>query len=128
MGSPKSLQTVMNTQIYNRNTHISGSEDRSQENSSIRSLGLYNQKIESQENSGMGGSLNLLVDGERKVSSLEDTFSKEKEGTNPKTFFCVSVVPFFCAGPYCTNPYSSYNTKKGMIFEAPFGTKIEADF
>lgn len=62
MGSGKSLPTIMNTQIYNRNTHISGCEDRSQDNSSIRSLGLCNQKIESQENSGMVGSLYLLVD------------------------------------------------------------------
>jgi hypothetical protein len=51
----------MNTQIYNRNTLISHSEDRDQGNSSIRSLGLYNQKIASQENS-MGGSLYLLAD------------------------------------------------------------------
>jgi len=62
MGSPESLQAVMNTQIYNRNTRISDSEDRSQENSSRGSIGLYNQKIASKKNSDMGGSLNLLVD------------------------------------------------------------------
>ena len=43
------------------NTHISRSEERSQGNSTIRSLCLSNQKIASQENS-MGGSLYLLVD------------------------------------------------------------------
>eukprot|EP00253_Pinus_taeda_P031354 PITA_31354 len=61
MGSRKFLQSVMNSQIYNRYFHISHSEDRGQRNSSIRSLGLYNQKIANQENS-MGGSLYLLVD------------------------------------------------------------------
>eukprot|EP00253_Pinus_taeda_P033777 PITA_33777 len=61
MGSQKFLQSVMNSQIYNRYFHISHSEDRGQRNSSIRSLDLYNQKIAKRENS-MGGSLYLLVD------------------------------------------------------------------
>ena len=54
MGSRKSLQSVMNI-------HVSRSEERSQGNSSIRSLCLSNQKIAIQENS-LGGSLYLLVD------------------------------------------------------------------
>ena len=62
MDSLKSLQTVMNTQIYNKHTRISGSEDRSQDNSSIGGHGLYNQNIANLENNDMGGSLNLLVD------------------------------------------------------------------
>eukprot|EP00253_Pinus_taeda_P028903 PITA_28903 len=61
IGSWEFLQSGMNSQIYNRNSHISGSEDRGQGNSSIRRLSLCNPKIASQENS-MGGSLYLLVD------------------------------------------------------------------
>jgi hypothetical protein len=58
---------------------------------------------------------------------LEGTFPKKKEGTNPKAFFYVSVVLFFCVGSYYMDLYNPYN-KRGLIFEATFGTKIEAIF
>ena len=71
MGPRKSLQTVMNTQITNRNAVISDTEDKSSENSSITSLGLYNQKIARQDNSDMAGSLNLLLDAIELLESQE---------------------------------------------------------
>jgi hypothetical protein len=89
MGSRKSLQSVMNTQIYNRNTHISHSEDRDQGNSSIRSLGLSNQKIASQENS-MGGSLYLLVDA---IELLEGQQHHRTIGIGIQEEVSVQVLP-----------------------------------
>jgi hypothetical protein len=37
----------------------------------------------------------------------------------------VCVVLFFCVGSYCMDPY---NRKRGVFFNATFGTKIKADF
>jgi hypothetical protein len=58
------------------------------------------------------------------VSSLEGTFPKE-EGTNPKAFFCVSVL-FSVLG--CTVRIRTVRTTRslGMFFEAAFGREIEA--
>jgi hypothetical protein len=68
------------------------------------------------------------------VSSLEGTFPKEKEGTNPKKFFlCFWAELFFCCGrPYCTDPYSPYNFIQlygfGTEIEAVLGTIFKVDF
>eukprot|EP00253_Pinus_taeda_P028813 PITA_28813 len=75
--------------IYNRNYHISHSEDRGQRNSSIRSLGLYNQKIANQENS-MGGSLYLLVDA---IELLEGQQHHMTVGIEIQEKVSVQVLP-----------------------------------
>ena len=59
------------------------------------------------------------------MSSLEGTFPKKKEATNPKAFFCVSVVLFYVLGRtvwICTFRTAG---RGDTVFEAAFGTKIE---
>jgi hypothetical protein len=63
------------------------------------------------------------------VSSLRGHISQGERGHKSQgDFMCAVLFHFFVDGSYCMDPYSPYSKKKGMIFEAPFGTKINADF
>jgi hypothetical protein len=58
------------------------------------------------------------------VSILKGTFPKEKEDTNPKAFFCVSVVLFSVLGHTLRIRIVRTAGSLGTIFEAAFSTKI----
>jgi hypothetical protein len=60
------------------------------------------------------------------VSSLEGTFPKVKEGTNPKAILCVCVVPFSVLGRTVRIRTVRTTGSLGMIFEAIFGMETGA--
>jgi hypothetical protein len=63
------------------------------------------------------------------MSSLRGCISQGKRGHKSQgDFLCKVLFHFYVVGPYCMDPYSPYNIKEGIFFEAPFGTKIEVDY